>query len=210
MISFQRLLGRENEFCTLLEASAQESVHAVSALQRILTDRTAAPLLLHEFADARSKDKAITEEISERLVTTFVTPMEREDIESLAESLYKIPKTVEKFAERYRIVADKLHDIDFSIQVGLMEQAVNLVLQMVQALGRGRDLGSIKSLQNTLQTVESEADDVLLELTRKFYEPGFPPLKAVILKDLYDLNEKVVDRCRDAGNVISHVLFKNS
>jgi uncharacterized protein Yka (UPF0111/DUF47 family) len=51
---------------------------------------------------------------------------------------------------------------------------------------------------------------VLLELTQKFYEPGFPALKAVILKDLYDLNEKVVDRCRDAGNVISHVVLKNS
>ena len=63
--------------------------------------------MLHEFADARSKDKAITEEISEQLITTFVTPMEREDIEALAESLYKIPKTVEKFAERYRIVADQ-------------------------------------------------------------------------------------------------------
>src|SRR5262245_12149118 len=107
MISFQRLLGRENEFCNLLEASAQEGQHAVAALKRILNERNAAPML-HEFADARSKDKAITEEISERLITTFVTPMEREDIESLAESLYKIPKTVEKFAERYRIVADKL------------------------------------------------------------------------------------------------------
>lgn len=209
MISFQRLLGRENEFCNLLEASARESVHAVDALQRVLGDRTTTPML-HEFADARSKDKAITEEISEKLVTTFVTPMEREDIESLAESLYKIPKTVEKFAERYRIVADKVRDIDFSVQVGLMQQAVDLVLQMVQALGRGRDLGSIKNLQNRLQAVESEADDVLLELTRRFYQPGFPPLQAVILKDLYDLNEKVVDRCRDAGNVISHVLFKNS
>jgi uncharacterized protein Yka (UPF0111/DUF47 family) len=209
MIGFQRLLGRENEFCSLLEASAKESVHAVDALKRILTDRDSTPML-HEFADARSKDKAITEQIREKLITTFVTPMEREDIEALAESLYKIPKTVEKFAERYRIVADKLRDVDFDKQVTLMEQAANIVLQMVQAVGRGRDLGSIKALQSRLQTVESEADDVLLELTQKFYEPGFPPLKAVILKDLFDLNEKVVDRCRDAGNVISHVLLKNS
>lgn len=209
MISFQRILGREDEFFGLLEASAQEACHAVDVLKRVLVRHEQSPTL-HEFADARSKDKRITQEISERLITTFVTPMEREDIESLAEALYKIPKIVEKFAERYSIVADQVKDVDFSRQVVLMENAVQLVLRMVQALRAGRDLGGIKNLQNQLQAAESEADDVLLKLEREFYRPGFPALKAVILKDLFSLNEKVVDRCRDAGNVVSHVLLKNS
>ena len=209
MISFQRLLGREDEFCGLLEASAKEAVHAVDALKQLLADRKITPTL-HEFAAAHSSDKKITEEISEKLITTFVTPMEREDIEALAEALYKIPKIVEKFAERYMITADKLGDVDFSEQVKLMEQAVHLVLQMTQALRAGRNLGGIKALQNTLQTTEADADRVLLALMRRLYEPGFPALKAIILKDLFDLNEKVVDRCRDAGNVISHALLKNA
>ena len=207
MISFQQLLSREDQFCDLLEASAAEAVHAVDALKRMLLHRDDA-VTLHEFADARSKDKAITEEISEKLITTFVTPMEREDIEELAHALYRIPKTVEKFAERYRISADKLRDVDFSRQVDLMEQAVNLVCQMVGALRRGRNLGGIKALQNQIQAVESTADDLLLEMERRFYEPGFPALKAIILKDLFNLNEKVVDRCRYACNVISHVVLK--
>ena len=209
MISFQRLLGREDEFCALLEASATEGCHAVGLLKNVLKRHDLSPTL-HEFADARSKDKKITEEISERLITTFVTPMEREDIEALASALYKVPKIVEKFAERYSIVADKVTDVDFSRQLVLMEKAVNLVLQMVQALRAGRNLGGIKALQSQLQAAESEADDVLLEMEREFYQPGFPALKAVILKDLFALNEKVVDRCRDAGNVISLVLLKNS
>jgi len=209
MISLQQLLSREQEFCDLLEASAGEAAHAVDALKFMLLHRDNA-VTLHEFADARSKDKAITEKISEMLITTFVTPMEREDIEALAEALYKIPKTVEKFAERYRISADKVKDVDFSKQVDLMEQAVHLVRQMVQALRSGRNLGGIKALQNQVQAVESTADDLLLEMERRFYEPGFPALKAIILKDLFNLNEKVVDRCRDAGNVISHVVLKNS
>ena len=211
MFSFQRLLGREDEFCALLEASAREAGHAVDALKTLLAQRgTGVAMTLHEFADARSKDKQITSRITEMLITTFVTPMEREDIEALAESLYKIPKTVEKFAERYSLVADRLADVDFSRQVSLMEMAVNLVLQMVQALRAGRNLGGIKTLQIKLQKVESDADDVLLEMEQRFYQPGFPPLTAIIMKDLLALNEKVVDRCRDAGNVISQVLLKNS
>jgi len=208
MISFQRLLGREDEFCSLLEASAQQGFDAVSALKRVLTDRQLTTL--HEFASARSRDAAITERINEMLISTFVTPMEREDIELLAEALYKIPKIVEKFAQRYQIVIETVRDVDFLPQIELMEQAVKRVVQMVQALRAGRDLPSIKSRQVELQKIESDADDLLLELMRQFYNPGFPPLKAVILKDLFNLNEKVVDRCRDAGNVISHVILKNS
>lgn len=209
MISFQRILGREEEFCQLLEAAAKEGCEAVAALQRVLACPNATPTL-HEFAAARSQEKRIAEDISQRLITTFVTPMEREDIEALAEALYKIPKTVEKFAQRYFMVADQVRDVDFSRQVQCMAKAVQLVLQMVQALGQGRNLGSIKALQTQLLEVEAQADDVLLELTQRFYEPGFPPLKAVILKDLFALNEKVVDRCRDAGNVIARVILKNA
>ncbi|HYV31220.1 MAG TPA: DUF47 family protein [Candidatus Binatia bacterium] len=209
MISFQRLLGREDEFCALLEASAREAAHSVTALKQILAS-TPAERVLDPFAAARRKDKELTEKITEMLVTTFVTPMEREDIEALAEALYKIPKTVEKFAERFLLVADKVEDIDFSRQVGMLEQSVDLVLRMVQTLRAGRDLGSIKSLQNKLQQTESDADDLLLEISCRFYEPGFPALKAVILKDLVELLEKGVDRCRDGGNVISHILLKNS
>jgi uncharacterized protein len=209
MISFQRIFSPEDEFCGLLEASAQEGCHAVATLKRVLS-RHEQLVTLHEFADARSKDKRITEQITEKLVTTFITPMEREDIEALATTLYKIPKTVEKFAERYKAFASQLQEVDFTRQVELMDKAVNLVLPMVQTLRGGRKLDTIKPLQNQLQDIESEADDVLLAYERRFYEPGFPILKALILKDLFALNEKVVDRCRDAGNVISLVVLKNS
>ena len=209
MISFQRLLGREDEFFALLEASAQEARHSTAALKQVIEARGTG-CTLDEFVTARRKDKQITEKIAAMLIATFVTPMEREDIESLAEALYKIPKTVEKFAERYLIVTDQVADLDFSPQVGMLEAAAQLVLQMVQALRAGRNLGGIKILQQELQRIESDADDLLLKITRRFYEPGFPPLKAVILKDLIELNEKAVDRCRDAGNVISHIILKNS
>ena len=209
MISFQQLLGREDEFFALLEASAQEACNSVAALKHLFTT-SGRELTLDEFVEARRKDKQITEQITEMLITTFVTPMEREDLEALAEALYKIPKTVEKFAERYMIVADQVRDVDFSKQVQLLEQASLLVLQMIQALRAGRNLSGIKSLQADLQRVESAADDLILEMIQAFYVPGFPALKAVILSDLFELIEKSVDRCRDAGNVVSHVLLKNS
>jgi hypothetical protein len=209
MFSLQRILGQDDEFCALLEASAQEACQSVATLKRVLADRSTAPTL-EAFASARRKEKQLTNEIAELLIRAFVTAMEREDIEALAETLYKIPKTVEKFAERYMISAIQMRDVDFSRQIDLMERAVNTVLQMVKALRAGTNIAGIKQLNANIQKIESDADDLILELIGRLYVPGFPPLKGVIVKDLFELNEKVVDRCRDAGNVITRVVLKNS
>ena len=208
MISFQRLLGREEQFFGLLEASAQECMTSVAAFREMLRQPGVAPSLT-DFAAARRRDKEITGKLEELLIRTFVTPIEREDIEELADQLYKIPKTIEKFAERYALVAVKISDIRFDAQAVLLERAVGMVLDLVKAL-RAADYNRIKTVQYELQAVESEADDVLLEAMRGLYQPGFESLKAVILKDLFDLIEKAIDRCRDAGNVASQVLLKNS
>ena len=208
MISFQRLLGREEDFFGLLEASAQECMNSVAAFRRMLENPGVAPSLV-EFAAARRRDKEITNQLEEMLIHTFVTPIEREDIEQLADRLYKIPKTIEKFAERYALIAERYADLDCGRQAALLEKSVTMVLDLVRAL-RAADFARIKTIQSQLQAVESEADDVLLEMLRGLYQPGVPSLKAVILKDLFDLIEKAIDRCRDAGNVVSHVLLKNS
>ena len=208
MFSLQRLLGKDDVFCSLLEASAQESVNSVLALKEVLSHSGDTPSL-DAFVQARRKDKQITNQLEELLIRTFVTALEREDIETLADKLYKIPKTVEKFAERYLLTASQLRDIDFGRQVDLMVQATDIVRDMVRALRR-RDLAVLTGLQSKLQTVESEADYIILEYTRRLYEPGFPALKAIILKDLFELNERVVDRCRDVGNVITNIVHKNA
>lgn len=209
MISFQRLLGREGEFFGLLEASAEQGAIAVDALKSITAFGRTAPPSLDDFAAARRKDKEITARLEEMLIHTFVTPIEREDIEALADRLYKIPKVVEKFAERYLLVWDQVRDVELTSQVVLLEQAMDLVREMVKAL-RAADFALIKASQKRLQALENRADEVLLEKIGRLYEPGFPALKAVILRDLFDLIEKAIDRCRDVGNVVSHILLKNS
>ena len=136
--------------------------------------------------------------------------IEAEDIEALADSLYRIPKTVEKFAERYIISLKQVADVDFSRQIDLMERGCRGVAEMIRCLREGATVAVLKQQNANIQKIESDADDVMLEFITKLYEPDYPRLKAVIVKDLFELNEKVVDRCRDAGNVIVRVALKNS
>ncbi|MBA4146559.1 MAG: DUF47 family protein [Verrucomicrobia bacterium] len=209
MFSLQRIFGKGDKFFDLLEASAEEVKGSVQALVKII--QTPEPSIsLEDFADARRKDKRITEEISEQLVKTFVTGLEREDIEALSIALYKITKTTEKFAERYKIVASQMDGAEFMRQTELIITASDTLVLMVKHLRKIPPLEKIKELNDRLQHAEGEADKIMLELLKDLYHGKHEPLKALIVHDLYELLEKVVDRCRDAGNVVSHIVLKNS
>lgn len=208
MFSLKKLIGGEEVFFELLEKSAEEARESVDLLVRLLAKPEAGSL--DDFALLRKKDKRITEEISERLTTTFVTPLEREDIEALSNALYKIPKTLEKFGERLLLCPERVRKVDFSRQAGLLLKAADVVLVMVRALRSSPDLEKVKEQNDRLQYLEGEADKLMVELLRDLYAGEKDAVSVIALKDLYDLLEKVIDRCRDAGNVIFHIVLKNS
>jgi len=207
VFSLQRLFGKDDQFLRLLEGSAEEARVSVQALRHML--KPGAKLTLEDFAESRRKDKRITNEIAELLTKVSVTGLEREDIEAISLSLYKIPKVAEKFAERYIISSDRLAAIDWEAHLLLLEQATQTVLTMVRELRTKSHLEKIKGQNDILQGIEAEADDLMLAKLKELYANHNDPLQVIILKDLYELLEQVVDRCRDTGNVISNIILKN-
>jgi uncharacterized protein len=209
MFSLQKFFSHDAKFFDLLEASADETRALTQLLVELLKDRSH-PHPLHEFALARGKDKDITRQISEELVNTFVTGLEREDIEALSYEMYRICKMIEKFAERFNLAPERLETVDFTRQIELMDRATETLVQMVRMLRKMPPLETVKGMNDRLQGIESEADDVMLELLREVYSGKHEPLQAMMVRDLYDLLERIIDRCRDCGNVISHIVLKNS
>jgi uncharacterized protein Yka (UPF0111/DUF47 family) len=209
MFSLQKFFSKDDQFFELLEASAEECRASVKALERIL--QPGAKLTLEQFAESRRKDKQITTKIAELLCRVSVTALEREDIEALSNAFYKIPKSLEKFAERYIVAASELQDSDFSKHVKLLEEAMDIILQMLKALRQGFEMEKTAEQNAKLQAIEGEADDLILQLFKtELYSRKHDAVKVIILKDLYELLEKVIDRGRDAGNVISNIVLKNS
>jgi len=159
---------------------------------------------------SRRKDKQITQELTEQLCKKFITPLEREDIQALAAALYKIPKTVEKIGERVLICPEDLHGRSFRRQVELLEQAAETVLAMVRQLRKGTDAATAREMNAKLQSIEGDADKLELDLLRDLYQGEYKTKQVIFLRDLFELMEKVVDRCRDAGNIVLEVALKYS
>lgn len=209
VFSLQQLLGKGDKFFGLLEASADEAHASAVALARVLRDPGHATSL-EEFVLSRRREKRISEEIGAELVRTFVTGLDREDIEALSHALYKIPKTVEKFAERFSPAAIHVGVVSFSPQAELVEKAAGTVATMVRHLRKIPPMETVKELNDRLQYFEGEGDRIMLEVLKAIYSGRYEPIQAIALKDLHELLEKVIDRCRDAGVVVMHIVLKHS
>ncbi len=209
MFSIQQLLGKKNEFFDLLEASAREACASAGAL-KILCLNPQRPNALDDFAVSRRKEKAITAEISESLCVTFITALEREDIEALSNALYKIPKTIEKIGERILLAPHFLQGVDLSPQIDMLEKATAAVLTMIQEVRADAKIERVRAINDRLQHVEGQADKLVLALLKDLYAAQNQDVRIVFLKDLYELLEKVTDRCRDAGNILIQIVLKNS
>jgi uncharacterized protein Yka (UPF0111/DUF47 family) len=208
MFSLQSFFSEEDKFLDLLEASAEECRSSVQALHAIL--QPSAKLTLDGFTASRRKGKQINNELAELLCRTAITGLDREDIEALANSLYKIPKTVEKFAERFILFAPRLVDLEWSNHLSILETATDTVHVMVGELRSKSHLEKIKGQNDILQKAEGEADNLMLSAYGALCSGNCDPVTIIIVKDLYELLEKAVDRCRDTGNVISNIVMKNS
>jgi uncharacterized protein Yka (UPF0111/DUF47 family) len=209
MFSLQTIFGKGDKFYGLLEASAAAARESTRALVELLA-APPAQRSLEKFKLARQREKNLAAQISQELVNTFVTALEREDIDALSSALYKIPKIVEKFAERYTLAAERLVDVDFTSRAVMLERATEVIEQMIGLLRKGMNIDTSKELNDKMQAIEAEADRLILELYRDTYARETDPMRYLILKDLFELLEKAIDRCRDAGNVVHQVVLKNS
>lgn len=208
MFSLQTIFGSGKLFYTLLDDAALAAHDSTKALDEILNP-TARATGLEAIKLARRRQRDATGKISQALIDSFITPIERQDIEELRSALYKISKQAERFADRHAFAVHRLDGIDFAPRAAMLENAAGIVLEMVKELPRLR-LESIKSLDDQLHALETEADRLLLELHRDIYSGELSDGEIFLLKEFFEILEKAIDRCREAGAVIYHVALKNS
>jgi len=206
MFSLQTIFGSGQQFYSLLDeaaAAAYESAQALHAMMKA-TDRQPA---LDAFKLARTRERAASDKIGKALVDSFITPIEREDIEALGSALYKIPKQIEKFADRYSLAIQE--GIDFAPRAAMLEQAAGVVVEMVREL-RHLNIDRMTVLNEKLRAIENEADRLMLELYRDIYSGKLDSLQMFLLKEFFEILEKAIDRCREAGVVAYQIVLKNS
>ncbi len=209
MFSLQRLISRGGRFFDLLEAGADEARQSVQALAELVNTPQDGQGL-EKLIVIRRQEKQIHQELTAMVCNTFITPLEREDIESLSDALSRITKVAKKSAQRLLSSRASVRSAFLAKQVALIERGAEMLCQMVRELRHGPRLEKVQQQNQDLQRYEGEADKLMQELLVDLYGGAYEPREMIVTRDLIEMLEKIIDRCRDAGNIVFQIALKNS
>ena len=200
------LIPREVRFFDLFE---QQSRHIIEAA-RLLHD------LVHHFDDARAKAHAIkevehqgdllTHEIVKRLNTTFITPLDREDIHDLGTRLDDVLDYIEAAAERlvvYRIKEPTSAARAMADVIVPMSHAMDRAIKCLRTMDPGFHEHAVE-----VNRLENSADNLLRDSLAALFEEQADPIEVIKWKEIYETMEIVTDRCEDVVNVIEGIILK--
>jgi hypothetical protein len=148
----------------------------------------------------------VTHRLFDRLRTTFITPFDPEDIQSLATTLDDVLDTIEDAT--FRIVAYKVDPIPKeAIELGEMIAASCGALQ--QALIALEKKKSVMEACIEVNRLEDQADAIERTMLSNLFDSDIDAISLIKLKEVYELLESTTDRCEDVADVIQNIAVKN-
>ena len=202
---------REEKFYTLLSRQAEFARISTDNLTSLfLSTDSEKDAAFNRIKAAKSGAKATSLEITKELCHTFVTPFDREDIQDIADNLYRIPKTIEKIAERVLLHNIPANQGDFDRQVKLIAGEAEVMTELISALISKNANKTVIEKAEKLNELEQTGDEIRNHLLKSLYSTERDIRDLLIRRDIYDMLEKVVDRFRDVASVALQIVLKHS
>ena len=197
---------REREFFDLFEESGANIVRAAELLERIIAHWPDNAELQRDVVICEQEGDRITHDIIQRLNSTFVTPIEREDILDLASALDDIVDYIEEVADflaLYRIEAPMEQAQDLA---RILHEAAR---QIAQAVPRLRSFDDIRHFTVEINRLENDGDRKVREALASLFETGIDPMMVIRWKDIFERLEEAIDSTERAANILEGVMIKN-
>jgi uncharacterized protein len=201
------LLPRDQTFFDLFIEAGQNAVRAAKLLDEMMQTWPESQGLSREILLAEQEGDRITHEIVKRLNSTFVTPIDREDIYGLATQMDDIVDFTEEAADflgLYKIEAP-------------MEQATALTKVLVascEQLAMGLEkLPSFKDLDKywiEIHRLENDGDRISRDAVASLFSNGIDPMVVIRWKDMFAVLEEAIDATETAAQILEGIVIKNS
>ena len=201
------LVPRDTVFFDLFNQAGQNTLRAARMLLEMLENWPDEGGLAREILLAEQEGDRITHELIQRLNSTFVTPLDGEDIYGLATQLDDIVDYIEETADfmvLYQIEAP-------------MEQAIKMadVLvksceQLAMALEHLRGFKDLDQYWIEIHRLENEGDRLYRDAVASLFANGIDPMVVIRWKDLFGVLERAVDATETAAHILEGIVIKNA
>jgi predicted phosphate transport protein (TIGR00153 family) len=206
MVAF-RLIPKEERFYDDFTAMAEQIRHGAELLDQMMAPEKPIWDKADEIKEVEHKCDFLTHEIIQRLNRTFVTPLDREDIHTLARSLDDVMDAIDASATIVR-----LYHID-SVRPGareltrLVRDSAEQVVAAIKALEKRKGVAEHAVEINRL---ENEADRAHQAAVQALFSDEKDAIVIMKWKEILDFLEQATDRCEDVANVLEGVVVKHA
>ena len=213
---FGKLLPREGNFFEMFDQHADRIVEAAKAFEQLVLNYDDVMLRQKYNADVDSAERAadrITHDVNKLLHKTFITPIDREQIHKLINTMDDVADLIQDSAETMALYDVRVMTDEIKRLTDLSVKCCERLKTAVGLLSKLSDADTAEAALKTCEEIdrlESDADRVMRSAMSKLFREE-PDVREVIkLKAIYQLLETITDRCEDVANLIEGVVLENS
>ncbi len=207
-----RFLPQNEKFYEHFQDAASNALEVANLLREIFTNGEDIERKVRRLHDLEHRGDEVTHRVFSALNSTFVTPMDREDIAGLAGELDEFVDMMDEVGARLWLykLDDRPEAAELLTRI-LVEQA-NLIDTGMPFLPDLRKQGpTLKRQAVELHRLENEADDALNNALATLYD-GVTEVPELIRSlrwgELYGLLEDATDRAEDIGDRLEGIVAK--
>jgi predicted phosphate transport protein (TIGR00153 family) len=213
---FGKLLPREGNFFEMFNQHAERIVEAARAFENLVANYNDIHLREQYNRDVDNAERAadrVTHEVNRALHKTFITPIDREQIHKLINTMDDVADLIQDSAETMALY-DVRHMTEEIVRLtALSVKCCDRLKDAVKFLSKIAEPAVAEAVLKTCEEIdrlESDADRVMRSAMSKLFREE-PDVREVIkLKAIYELLETITDKCEDVANVIEGIVLENS
>jgi len=213
---FGKLLPREGNFFDMFNQHAERIVEAAHAFAQLVAHYNEPPLrerYAQEVDNAERAADRVTHEVNKAVHKTFITPIDREQIHSLINTMDDVADLIQDSAETMSLYDVRSITDEIARLTDLSVKAVERMRDAVRLLNKLADAATAEAALKTceeIDKIESDADRVLRSAMSKLFREEPDVRELIKLKAIYELLETITDKCEDVANLIEGVILENS
>ena len=213
---FGKLLPREGNFFEMFNQHADRIVEAARAFSQLVANYNDLHLREQYNRDVDNAERAadrVTHEVNRLVHKTFITPIDRDQIHTLINTMDDVADLIQDSAETMALYDVRHMTEEITRLTDLSLKCCERVKDAVGLLGKLADAGSAEAALKTCEEIdrlESDADRVMRSAMSKLFREE-PDVREVIkLKAIYELLETITDKCEDVANVVEGIILEHS
>jgi predicted phosphate transport protein (TIGR00153 family) len=203
------LIPKDKIFFDLFEKQAGVVKEAAWQLVALTEDFTNVKEKRHAIENLEHQGDQITHDIYQQLNSTFITPMDPEEISKLASSLDEVLDYIDGATEKmfyYNIESTDTHMIELAKLIHMSSVEIESAVKAIRSI---KDPRYIEERCIEVNRLENLADDVLANAVTELFKTT-DAITIIKLKDIYEHLETATDNCEDVANVLSDIAIRHS